>query len=75
VTAGAYPEAAADHLGFWADKAGQLTWDRPWDQVLDWSPAPFAKWFTGGKLNASVNCVDRHVAAFKGQLPTARSDE
>ena len=41
-------------------------WDRPWDQVLDWSQAPFAKWFTGGMLNASVNCVDRHVGAGYG---------
>ena len=66
VTADAYSEAAADRLGFWADKARRLTWDQPWDQVLDWSRAPFAKWFTGGKLNASVNCVDRHVAAGNG---------
>ena len=66
VTADAYSAAAADRLGFWADKARRLTWDQPWDQVLDWSHAPFAKWFTGGKLNASVNCVDRHVAAGHG---------
>jgi len=66
VSADAYAEAARDRLAFWADKAGRLTWDEPWDQVLDWSRAPFAKWFTGGKLNASVNCVDRHVAAGLG---------
>jgi acetyl-CoA synthetase len=66
VTADAYTEAATDRLAFWADKAGRLTWDKPWDQVLDWSGAPFAKWFTGGTLNASVNCVDRHVAAGHG---------
>ncbi len=66
VTADAYSEAAADRLGFWADKARRLIWDQPWDQVLDWSHAPFAKWFTGGKLDASVNCVDRHVAAGNG---------
>ena len=66
VTAEAYTEAATDRLAFWADKAGRLTWDKPWDQVLDWSRAPFAKWFTGGTLNASVNCVDRHVAAGHG---------
>ena len=66
VTADAYTEAATDRLAFWADKAGRLTWDKPWDQVLDWSRAPFAKWFTGGTLNASVNCVDRHVAAGHG---------
>jgi acetyl-CoA synthetase len=66
VTAGVYAEAARDRLAFWADKARRLTWDEPWDQVLDWSRAPFAKWFTGGKLNASVNCVDRHVAEGHG---------
>ena len=66
VTADAYKEAAADRLAFWADKARRLDWERPWDQVLDWSRAPFAKWFTGGTINASVNCVDRHVAAGLG---------
>ena len=55
VTAGAYKEAA-DRLAFWADKARRLDWEQPWDQVLDWSRAPFAKWFTGGTINASVNC-------------------
>ncbi len=64
VTADAYKEAAADRLAFWADKARRLDWEQPWDQVLDWSHAPFAKWFTGGTINASVNCVDRHVAAW-----------
>ena len=66
VTADVYAEAAADRVAFWADKARRLDWDQPWDQVLDWSGAPFAKWFTGGTLNASVNCVDRHVAAGHG---------
>ncbi len=61
-----YAEAAADRLGFWERQAQRLTWDRPWDQVLDWSSPPFAKWFTGGKLNVAVNCVDRHVAAGRG---------
>jgi acetyl-CoA synthetase len=63
VTADAYKEAAADRLAFWADKARRLDWERPWDQVLDWSRAPFVKWFSGGTINAAVNCVDRHVAA------------
>ncbi len=61
-----YADAAADRLGFWERQAQRLTWDRPWDQVLDWSSPPFAKWFTGGKLNVAVNCVDRHVAAGRG---------
>jgi acetyl-CoA synthetase len=53
--------AAADPEAFWAGEAATLHWDRPWDQVLEWTP-PHAKWFTGGQLNACVNCVDRHIA-------------
>ncbi len=60
-----YDKAAQDRLGWWAEQAGRLDWATPWEQVLDWQP-PFAKWFVGGTLNASVNCVDRHVAAGKG---------
>ncbi len=66
VNADVYAEADADRLGFWERQAHRLTWDAPWDQVLDWSSPPFAKWFTGGKLNAAVNCLDRHVAAGRG---------
>jgi len=66
VTADAYAEADADRLAFWERAAERLTWDEPWTQVLDWSKPPFAKWFVGGKLNVSVNCVDRHVAAGNG---------
>ncbi len=58
--------AADDRLGFWADQAERLDWAQRWDQVLDWSDAPFAKWFVGGRLNVAVNCVDRHVAAGNG---------
>jgi acetyl-CoA synthetase len=57
----AYAEAAADRLGFWETQARRLSWGRPWDTVLDWSNAPFAQWFVGGKLNVAYNCVDRHV--------------
>jgi acetyl-CoA synthetase len=57
----AYAEADADRPAFWARQARRLTWAREWDQVLDWSNAPFAKWFVGGKLNVAYNCVDRHV--------------
>jgi acetyl-CoA synthetase len=50
---------------FWADQARSLLqWDAPWKRVLEWKP-PFAKWFLGGKLNASVNCLDRHVATWR----------
>ncbi len=52
--------AASDPEAFWARLAGELEWDRPWDRVMEWEP-PYVKWFVGGKLNASVNCVDRHV--------------
>ncbi|MEI8056575.1 MAG: acetate--CoA ligase [Actinomycetes bacterium] len=61
-----YEEADADRLVFWAKQAGELQWESPWTQVLDWSNAPFVRWFDGGKLNVSVNCVDRHVAAGHG---------
>ncbi len=60
-----YERAAADRLGFWEEQARRLDWDKPWDAALEWKP-PFAKWFVGGTLNASVNCVDRHVAAGRG---------
>lgn len=55
-----YERAASDPEAFWAEQAGELEWSRPWSKVLDWNP-PWAKWFVGGKLNASVNCLDRHV--------------
>ncbi|MGA8113428.1 MAG: acetate--CoA ligase [Actinocatenispora sp.] len=66
VTADAYQRAADDRLGFWADAAERLSWARKWDEVLDWSKAPFAKWYVGGTLNAAYNCVDRHVEAGNG---------
>jgi acetyl-CoA synthetase len=66
VTAEAYDQAAADRLEFWATQAGRLSWARPWDQVLDWSNPPFAKWFIGGQLNVAYNCLDRHVEAGMG---------
>ena len=62
-----YQAASTDRLDFWANQARELHWNRHWTQVLDWSNAPVAKWFTGGKLNVAVNCVDRHVAAGHGE--------
>ena len=56
-----YARAAADPESFWAAFAGELEWSQPWTHVLDWQP-PHAQWFVGGQLNASVNCLDRHVA-------------
>jgi acetyl-CoA synthetase len=64
--ADAYERAAADRLGYWAEQAERLDWDQKWDRVLDWDNPPFAKWFTGGRINAAYNCVDRHVAAGRG---------
>ncbi|GIF53290.1 acetyl-coenzyme A synthetase [Asanoa ferruginea] len=66
VKADAYDEAADDRLAFWAKQAGRLDWAKQWDQVLDWSNPPFAKWFVGGELNVAYNCLDRHVEAGKG---------
>jgi acetyl-CoA synthetase len=62
---GIYAEADADPTAWWEQQADRLEWATRWTEVLDWQ-VPFAKWFVGGKLNASVNCVDRHVAAGKG---------
>jgi len=66
VTAKAYEEAAADRLGYWRAQAERLDWRTPFGDVLDWSDPPFAKWFVGGKLNVTYNCVDRHVEAGRG---------
>jgi acetyl-CoA synthetase len=63
---GVYEQAAADPEGWWASWAQKLDWIEPWDEVLDWSDPPFARWFGGGRLNASANCLDRHVAAGRG---------
>ncbi len=62
----AYAEADADRLAFWEKQARRLTWFKEWDQVLDWSNPPFAKWFVGGQLNIAYNCLDRHVEAGLG---------
>ena len=56
----------ADPEKWWASWADKLEWIEPYDEVLDWSDPPFAKWFAGGKLNASANCLDRHVDAGNG---------
>jgi acetyl-CoA synthetase len=55
-----YRSAEGDPDGYWAEQARTLEWIKPWDQVLDWRP-PYAKWFLGGRINVSVNCVDRHI--------------
>ena len=58
----AYAHSVEDPEGFWADIAGQFTWKKKWDKVLDWDfHKPDAKWFVGGKLNITENCLDRHL--------------
>jgi acetyl-CoA synthetase len=64
---GVYEQAARDPLAWWAKQAEELDWFRPWDQVLDDSNPPFYKWFVGGTINASYNCLDRHVEAGRGE--------
>jgi acetyl-CoA synthetase len=59
-----YQRAAEDLEGFWAQAAESLDWFRRWDQILEWN-APWAKWFVGGQINASYNCIDRHVATWR----------
>jgi acetyl-CoA synthetase len=61
-----YDVARSDREEFWAEQARNLEWAEPWTQVLDWEDAPVSRWFVGGRLNVSVNCVDRHVAAGNG---------
>lgn len=66
-TADLYAAAEADHEGFWAEQARKyVTWSKDFETTLDWSGAPFAKWYVGGELNAAYNCVDRHVEAGNG---------
>lgn len=77
VTESAYAEAAADPLAFWEEAARRLDWKTPWHTPLDWRPpvrsgdgelsVPAARWFDGGTLNIAANCVDRHVAAGRGE--------
>ncbi len=62
---GIYDRAADDPEGYWAEWAAKLHWFEPWKTVLEWTP-PYAKWFSGGKLNVSYNCLDRHLAAGRG---------
>src|SRR5438046_840913 len=61
-----YDDAATDWQGFWARQAADLLdWFEDWDTILEWD-LPFAKWFVGGRLNVSYNCLDRHVEAGRG---------
>jgi acetyl-CoA synthetase len=59
-----YRRSLDDPKGFWAEQARNLDWYKTWDRVLDWDP-PYARWFVGGRLNASYQCVDRHVKTWR----------
>ena len=63
---GIYEEASQDRLAFWAKQARNLHWHKPFSHTLDWSDAPFAKWFYDGELNVAYNCLDRHVLEGRG---------
>ncbi len=60
-----YAQANKDRVAFWEAQAEELKWDKHWNQALDWQP-PYAKWFIGGTLNATVNCLDRHIEEGRG---------
>jgi acetyl-CoA synthetase len=62
-----YEQAERDPNAWWERLAGELDWFAPWEQVLDDSNPPFYEWFVGGKINASYNCLDRHVQAGRGE--------
>jgi acetyl-CoA synthetase len=55
-----YDRARDDHEGYWEDQARELEWFKPWDKVMEWNP-PHVKWFTGGQINITHNCLDRHL--------------
>jgi acetyl-CoA synthetase len=59
-----YKRSVEDLEGFWAEIAGDLHWFKPWDKVLEWEE-PFARWFTGGQINISYNCLDRHLTSWR----------
>src|SRR5260370_21406080 len=61
-----YEEANRDYVGWWEKQAEALHWTKRWDRTLDDSNPPFYKWFVGGQLNVSYNCLDRHVQAGNG---------
>ncbi|BCU05594.1 propionyl-CoA synthetase [Allochromatium tepidum] len=69
-----YDRSMRDPSAFWAEAAGLIDWDRPWDQVLDDSNPPFYRWFKGGRLNTCYNAVDRHVKAGRGDQPAIIHD-
>lgn len=61
-----YSQPSQDRLDFWANQANSLAWHKPFTKTLDWTNPPFAKWFEDGQINASYNCLDRHVLSGNG---------
>ena len=61
-----FESPSPERLSFWAEQANQLAWQKPFTKTLDWTNPPFAKWFEDGQINASYNCLDRHVLGGKG---------
>ena len=64
-----YARSLAEPEAFWAEAAEDIEWTRKWDKVFDDSRPPFYRWFVGGELNTAQNCLDRHVAAGRGDQP------
>ena len=69
-----YEGAAKDPEAFWARMAKELDWITPWSKVLEWKP-PFAKWFLGGTINVSANCLDRHADGARRNKAAIRGEE
>ncbi len=63
-----YRRSTEDRDAFWSEQAKLIDWQQPFDQVLDYSQPPFAKWFVGGLTNLSYNAVDRHLEKYGGQI-------
>ena len=68
-----YAAAEADPEAFWAEQAEKMSWFRKWDKVLEWNE-PHAKWFVGGKINISYNCLDCHGAEGSGAMGPSLAD-
>jgi len=65
----AYRRSLEEPEAFWAEAAGAIDWDEPWQRVLDDSRAPFYRWFTGGRMNTCYNALDRHVERGRANQP------
>mmetsp|Transcript_10724 Transcript_10724/g.16306 ORF Transcript_10724/g.16306 Transcript_10724/m.16306 type:complete len:154 (-) Transcript_10724:79-540(-) len=64
-----YTRAIEDPEGFWADRAKDIVWTKPYEKVMDVTDPGFPKWFVGGETNITLNCLDRHIEAGRGDMP------